>query len=536
MEEKKFEKGINRRRFIKGAALSAGALAVLGTAGTQKAHSTPLPEKWDMESDVVVIGYGGAGACAALEAARAGCSVLLLEKMGMPGGSTTLSGGIVYAAGTKLQKSVGINDTPEAMYKYLMACGQGRAVPELVKLVSDMSSENIDWLTSMGAVFTKELLAMSGMENEPEYVEVTPPQKRGHRVRGTGSALFKVLADAVKAEKNIKVLTRTSGTKLITQPTKAAANLEVVGLEATGRGKTILIKANKAVILTTGGIMPGEEAEGWLKDYSPDIAKCVAAGSPSSTGDGYKMGISCGGALKALNTGGTLPCLLFPGAKMAGIVYANIWGLPNIYVKTDGTRFCDEGANYTLVSELMFQKNATTAYCVFDASTVKKTFAMVEKGIEIQRTIALGINPENLDDQVKRGYLYKGNTIAELAKAIGADVASLTKTLENYNLNAEKGKDPEFGRTKALEPLKTAPYYAFKINPGLVAHDGGLNINTKAQVLDAHDRVIPRLYAAGRDAVGIFGGRYPASGAAIADLLVFGRIAGKNAAIEKTWS
>ena len=248
------------------------------------------------------------------------------------------------------------------------------------------------------------------------------------------------------------------------------------------------------------------------------------------------MGISCGGALKALNTGGTLPCLLFPGAKMAGIVYANIWGLPNIYVKTDGTRFCDEGANYTLVSELMFQKNATTAYCVFDASTVKKTFAMVEKGIEIQRTIALGINPENLDDQVKRGYLYKGNTIAELAKAIGADVASLTKTLENYNLNAEKGKDPEFGRTKALEPLKTAPYYAFKINPGLVAHDGGVNINTKAQVLDAHDRVIPRLYAAGRDAVGIFGGRYPASGAAIADLLVFGRIAGKNAAIEKTWS
>ena len=84
--------------------------------------------------------------------------------------------------------------------------------------------------------------------------------------------------------------------------------------------------------------------------------------------------------------------------------------------------------------------------------------------------------------------------------------------------------------------MKTAPYYAFKINPGLVAHDGGLNINTKAQVLDAHDRVIPRLYAAGRDAVGIFGGRYPASGAAIADLLVFGRIAGKNAAVEKTWS
>ena len=281
--------------------------------------------------------------------------------------------------------------------------------------------------------------------------------------------------------------------------------------------------------------MPGEEAEGWLKDYSPDIAKCVAAGSISSTGDGYKMGISCGGALKALNTGGTLPSLLFPGSKMAGIVYANIWGLPNIYVKPDGTRFCDEGANYTLVSEAMFQRNATTAYCIFDSSTVKKTFDMVEKGIEIKRTIALGIDPENLDEQVKRGYLWKGNTIPELAKAIGIDAAKLAKTVEDYNRNAENGKDLEFGRTKALEPLKTGPYYAFKINPGLVAHDGGLSINTKAQVLDPYNQVIPRLYAAGRDSVGIFGGRYPASGAAIADLLTYGRIAGRITAAEISW-
>ncbi|MRR18527.1 MAG: FAD-dependent oxidoreductase, partial [Deltaproteobacteria bacterium] len=209
MNEKNSKKGISRRGFIQGAALSAGALAVTGMIGTENAHAAPLPKKWDMESDVVVVGYGGAGACAALEAARAGCSVLLLEKMGMPGGSTTMSGGIVYASGTKLQKSIGINDTPEAMNKYLMACGQGRAVPELVKLVSEMSSENIDWLAGMGAVFTQELLAMSGMENEPEYKAVTPAQKRGHRVRGTGSALFKVLAAAVKAEKNLTVMVRT---------------------------------------------------------------------------------------------------------------------------------------------------------------------------------------------------------------------------------------------------------------------------------------------------------------------------------------
>lgn len=157
--------------------------------------------------------------------------------MGMPGGSTTLSGGIVYAAGTKLQKSVGINDTPEAMYKYLMACGQGRAVPELVRTVCEMSAENIDWLASMGAVFTPELLAMSGMENEPEYQAVTPAQKRGHRVRGTGSALFKVLADAVKAEKNIKVMTRTAGKKLITRSAKTACQCRGPGARSIQQGE-----------------------------------------------------------------------------------------------------------------------------------------------------------------------------------------------------------------------------------------------------------------------------------------------------------
>ena len=203
MEEKKTSQSVSRRGFIKGAAVGRGTIALTGIAAVQS-QAAPVPKKWDMVADVVVVGFGGAGACAALE--RPGpalpcCSL----KNGGSRGSTTLSGGIVYAAGTKLQKSEGIEDTPEAMYKYLMARGQGRAVSELVKVASEMSSQNVDWLEGMGAVFTKELLAMSGMETEPEYKIVTTPQKRGHRVKGTGSALFRVLADAVKKEKNIKI-------------------------------------------------------------------------------------------------------------------------------------------------------------------------------------------------------------------------------------------------------------------------------------------------------------------------------------------
>ena len=136
---------------------------------------------------------------------------------------------------------------------------------------------------------------------------------------------------------------------------------------------------------------------------------------------------------------------------------------------------------------------------------------------------------------MKRGYLWKGNTISELAAAMNIDGAALGKTVDVYNQNAESGKDPEFKRTQALAPLKTGPFYGIKINPGLVCHDGGLSINTKAQVLDSLIRSSPGFNAAGRDSVGIFGGRYPASGGAISDLLTFGRIAGKTAATETPW-
>jgi fumarate reductase flavoprotein subunit len=532
----KMPKRLTRRGFIKAAGVGSGALAFAGLGAKSVQAAVPIPDKWDMEADVVIAGFGGAGACAAIEAARQGASVLLLDKAQVPGGSTRLSGGIVYAAGTKLQKQAGIDDTPEAMFKYVMACGQGRAVPELVRVAAERSAGNVAWLEGLGAVFPAELLAMSGMEGEPEYAAVTPPTKRGHRVKGTGSALFEVLNNAVKAEKNIKVVMATTVTRPITRPATANGRCEILGLKALRGRREISIRANRAVVLSTGGIMSGTESLPWLKDYSPDVALCVPAGALSSTGDGYRVGIYCGAALKGLNTAGYLPSVLFPGDRMAGIVYVNIWGLPNIYVTSEGNRFCDESAYYVLVSEQMIAKKATTAYCIFDTETVKKASALVPKGIEITRTIALGLDVANLEQEVQAGRLWKGNSIAELARNMGIDASRLEQTISAYNANAAQGKDPAFNRKKALSELKTAPYYGLKINVGFVCHDGGLSINPKAQVLDTYNEVIPRLYAAGRDSIGIFGGRYIGSGGALCDFLTFGRLAGMNAALEKPWS
>lgn len=521
---------VSRRQFVAGIGLAGAALLAGGTRSGSEA--APLPKKWDMETDVVVVGFGGAGACAAIEAAKAGSSVVILEKTPVPGGSTAISGGIVLAAGTPLQKSAGINDTAQEMFKYIKACGQGRADDALIKVVCNMSAENIAWLEGLGAEFPKDLLAMSGMEDEPEYTRITPAVKRGHRVKGTGGALFRALHKAVRAHKNVRIMTNTEGLKLITRPATTDTNNEVIGIMAKRSGKVTSIRAKKAVVLATGGVMSGDATKGWLQDYSPDVALTVPAGSLTATGDGYRMGMLSGAAMACLNTGGFLPSVMFPGHKMGGIVYINIWGLPNIYVREDGTRFCNEGAYYVLVSEEMFKKEATTAYCVFDSEAVKKALDMVPKGIEPTRTLALGVDPRDMEKGVTGKYVWKGETIGELARNIGIDAASLEKTLSTYNTSAEKGKDAEFGRKKGLAPLKKPPFYAFKIHVGMVCHDGGLKINTRAQVIDTFGTVIPRLYAAGRDSVGFFGARYPGSGGAIADLLAFGRIAGKNAAAE----
>ena len=276
-----------------------------------------------------------------------------------------------------------------------------------------------------------------------------------------------------------------------------------------------------------------DKTKSWLQNYSPDLASCLPSGNMNATGDGYRLGMSCGAAMAGMNKGALLPTVMLPGHKMAGIVYINIWGLPNIYVDTSGKRFVDEAAYYVLVAEEMVKKQAFTAYCMFDSNTIKKALKLVPKGIEKTRTLALGIDPENLDEGVRKGFIWKGQSPAELARNMKIDASVLEKTFLTYNNEAASGKDKNFNRTKGLAPLTAPPYYAFEIHLGMVAHSGGLKINEGSQVVDTFDQVIPRLYAAGRDSIGIFGGRYPGSGGAISCLVTFGRIAGKKAASEK---
>jgi 3-oxo-5alpha-steroid 4-dehydrogenase len=155
---------ISRRTLIKDAALGAAvasAAAVVGLVPSEEEAASSavpqIPDKWDREADVVVVGFGGAGGAAAIEAHDAGAKVIILEKMPTPGGSTTICAGVYYGAGTSLQKAEGIEDSADEMFKYVIAMGEGLADPELVRVWADMSAETFDWLKELGAEFYSDV-------------------------------------------------------------------------------------------------------------------------------------------------------------------------------------------------------------------------------------------------------------------------------------------------------------------------------------------------------------------------------------------
>ena len=524
------DKKLSRRDFLKNAGVIAGGASVGAamllsgcnqqTAATNQEPPKPdwLPEKWDHEADVVVVGCGGAGGAAAIEAYDNGASVIILEKNAQPGGSTTLCAGIYYAAGTSLQKDAGIEDNPDEMYKYYLHMGGGLADPDNVRVLCDNAAKNLEWLISLGATNFKEV-NYSGGERDPENANITPPKPRGHYINPAeptydyppphpaytkdsplqpGTGYFKPLWEGIKA-RNIPVLMETRAVELIINP----ITKEVLGVKAESKGATVYVKGKKAVILTTGGYGQNKEkAKYFCREvlYAENYTK-------SDTGDGIIMGLAAGAGVANMDQSLT-GLTVFPGA---------------ICVNQFGRRFVDETL-YRVPGEMFFRQKGIKAWNIFDNKL---------KGNSTQETI-------------------EAPTIRELAEKIGVNPDVLEDTVKFWNESVKLGIDREFGRTQRaghlrepfvpMDPIETPPFHAIERNfeqtvtaQGITM--GGLRINTKSQVLfNVSNQPIPRLYAAGRTTNGSFGEMYPGSGSAVADAICFGRIAGKNAAAETPWS
>jgi flavocytochrome c len=480
-----------------------------------------LPSNWDYETEIAIVGYGGAGAAAAIEAHNNGAAVFILEKTSMAGGSTAISGGIIVGAGTSVQRARGITDSPEGMYKYYRAAGRGLDDPDMVRVLCENSAPNIEWLIDMGMEF--KYLYVSGAEDYPEYSSITPVKPRGHGVGG-GGAFFKVLKDACDKRK-INCLYETKLKKIVT-----SLEGEVVGIQVESKEKTLNIKAKKAVVLACGGYAYNTEM---LKQYSFDKGyRAKYTGSVSHTGDGIRAGQMIGADLRCMGQIGAIPAVQRPRQRIARI--AHIPGDPRyhsgddshysiIAVNKKGKRFTNEAGNYNYVAYDMLLPGNLPNYLIFDEK--------VRKAEPINWPPWSG----NKNKDIEEGTTKKAETIRELAIKIEVDPNVLEETVNNYNVNAKKGVDPEFGKTRDLAPIETPPFYAFERIVGIHSTLGGLKINTAAQVIDVNGLVIRRLYAAGETTGGAIGFNYPASGTAIQNAICFGRIAGRNAASETPW-
>jgi fumarate reductase flavoprotein subunit len=542
---KEAPKKVSRREFVKGAAVgaagiaAAGALASCAPAATPAATTAPvatatsvtapecppcptpwIPEKWDKEVDVVVVGFGAGGSAAAIEANDLGAKVILLEKMPTPGGGCCESGGMVYGAVTSVQKAMGIEDSKDAMYKYRIAVGKGLDDPELVRILVDKSAETIDWLVGLGVKFTTVLF--SGMEKK--YADVAPPAPRGHLSEGLGPGLFKVLDEAVNA-REIEVMLETKAVELVANTEK-----EVLGVKVESKGQPLYIRAAKAVVLTSGSFAMNKEM---LSTYQPSFRDAWTVMPMGLDGDGLTMCQRLAADIRGIG----IPVTAVPGIRVAQRPdpYATPFkwaisinppiGGPFIAVNQQGKRFITENLFYELWVPILLAQEGHRAFAIFD-----------EEGRQYEVSPGFAFTKPGVEAEIEAGIVKKADTIRELAGIIGVDPGTLEETVNTWNANAATETDPEFGRTEFFVPIKTPPFYAYETRPAISDPICGVVINTKAQVVDVDGNVIPRLYASGSVTGGWRGEQYPGSGNMIGNAMTFGRIAARNAIAETPWA
>lgn len=467
---------------------------------------------WDDTADVLVIGYGIAGACAALEARRAGGDVLVIERASGGGGASSLSAGIFYfGGGTEPQREAGYEDTPDAMYDYLMA-STGAPDSQLVRRYCDNSVAQFEWLKAEGVPFknsyyagkaviapTDDCLASTGNEKVWPYRDIAPPAPRGHKVAkegdGGGSLAMNALIASCERE-GVRVEVDSRVNALVCD-----ADGRIVGVRVRQSNGTKFVRARRAVVLAAGAFGMNREM---LKHYAPHFPdSCVPLGIPNNDGDAIRLGESVGSALRSMD-GIIATASYYPPEQL----------IKAILVNKRGERFVAEDSYHGRTGQAIMEQPGTVAYLVMDS----ETFAYPEVSRAQHRLVD--------------GW----ETVEEMERGLDLPPGSLVRTLGDYNAGAAKGEDPLFHKhPEWLQPLDKAPYAAFEVSYSNSYYYyitlGGMKTNSEAQVLNQIGDPIPGLYAAGACVSSIAqDGKGYASGLMLGPASFFGRVAGTNAA------
>lgn len=500
-------------------------------------ETTAEPAVVDLDCDIVVVGAGGAGMVAALQAAENGAqNIIIVEKMAMVGGNTVRSTGGMNAAKTPNQdnnefgESAGVEktlasakntyadnadimalvETVEAQYAEYQANpegyfdsvelfeldtmigGKGLNNLELVKTLAENSADSIAWLSETQGINLTSVGSFGGASVK----RIHRPLNDEGKVVSVGSFIVPILNQNCDDNQSIQLLTETTATEIIMKDGAAA------GIVVTDANGTYNINA-KAVVLATGGFGANNDM---VAKYQPSFDGYITTNAPGITGDGITMAEAVGAATVDMDQIQLHPTVYL---EKAALITEGLRGDGAILVNAEGLRFIDEVGTRDVVSAAEFEQTGNCAYLIVDQ-------AMVDASSVIA-------------GYIDKGYTTTGNTYEELAENTGiTDPAAFAETMEKWNACVEAGADEEFGRTSFANPLNTAPYYAIKVGPGVHHTMGGLQINTSAEVLDTNGNAIPGLYAAGEVTGGVHGANR-LGGNAVADIVVFGRIAGTSA-------
>lgn len=521
------------------AILEAAALA-LADAGVNPADYQAAAEKEQAEditcdADVVIVGAGGAGMVAALVAAEAGKSVVIVESQPIVGGNTVKATGGMNAAKTAAQdentfgEAAGVDktlaaaeatyadnaaitalaaavkeqwdayqadpqgyfDSPELMQLDTMIGGKGINNPELVATMVNNTAAGIDWLAENNIA-----LVNVGSFGGASVKRIHRPVNDEGKTLSVGSYIVPRLEEAVNAKENITVLFNTTANTILMADGKAA------GIVAAGEtGNTVTVNA-QAVILATGGFGANLEM---VASYVPALAGFMTTNAAGAQGQGIAMAEAVGAALVDIDQVQIHPTVQ---ADTSALITEGLRGDGAILVNAEGKRFIDEVGTRDVVSAAEIAQTGSFSWLIVD-----------QKMVDASTVIA---------GYITKGFTVSGDTYEALAEAINVPAEDFAATMTAWNGYVAEKNDPDFGRTSFANPLDTAPFYAIKVSAGIHHTMGGVKINTAAEVIDTEGNVIPGLFAAGEVTGGVHGANR-LGGNAVADIVVFGRIAGASA-------
>lgn len=484
---------LSRRQFVWTAAMAGVATAFPALAMT---NPFQVPAKWDRTVDVVVIGAGGAGLSAAVTAKEAGIKdVLVLEKMPYPGGNTLRAGGGFNAAVKADYEKAGIKDSPELHASQTLAAGDYRGNPEIVKKLTALAPESVQWLKDHGVKFEDRIYQIYG----GLYPRARNPL--GPR----GSTYIIALTEVCKKE-GIPVELDSKVVNIVREKPFAG---RVLGVQVEQGGKLINIRARTGVIACAGGFSANAKLCGL---HDPRLEKLGTTNQPGATGEVLNDLIDLGAQTTCLDY---IQCI--PGGLPDGKKYPNLFTHVDrfIFTNLEGKRFIHEDARRDVLRDAMLAQPEMIAWTVIDSD-----------GFELQKNSK---GPEN-EAARKEGTLIVANTVDELAKKMGVKPAVLKETIDTYNKAVDTKKDPMGrGATMLVNKIAKAPFYAGKVTMKRHHTMGGVVINTNAEVIDRDGKVIPNLWAAG-EVTGVVHGTNRVGGNAMADIFSYGRVAGQSAA------